>query len=277
MRKKLPVQAAALLITAALIFSFTVFRNQESRNEVKSKKEFRATRVNTAEVTEGKNPARDDKTPSGGEEISLRNPESLIPVELEKKDSNPSLWKKAMMGLVSQRKLFIKGGKGKEHPDLFREWQVGIRTKEGKKGPEYRFNYQMKELSKSRKNIKSVSKTSAPQQLTWTERGPGNVSGRTRGIIVDPDDPTKETWFAGSVSGGIWKTTNSGESWTNLTPNLPNLATSTLAMAESNHNIIYAGTGEGFFNVDQVDGSGIWKSTDRGITWNVLASNQDSR
>jgi hypothetical protein len=193
-------------------------------------------------------------------------PKGVNPAELKndkQKTSSANLNKKAMMGLVSQRKLFIKGGDRSDRPDLFTEWQVGIRTKDGEKAPGYHYNYQMKELSKSKSQMKSLSKGAGIQQLTVVERGPGNVSGRTRGIIVDPDDPTRDTWFTGSVSGGIWKTTNAGTSWTNLTPDLPNLATSTLAMAESDHNIIYAGTGEGFFNVDQVDGSGIWKSTDK--------------
>ncbi len=180
--------------------------------------------------------------------------------------------KKELMGLVPQREMMIEEGMKSDRPDLFAVWEQGIRTKTGDKGPRYGFNYQLKELAKSKKSINSLNKSSSTQQLTWIERGPGNVSGRTRGIIVDPDDATHNTWFAGSVSGGIWKTTNAGTSWTNLTPDLPNLATSTLAMAVSNHDVIYAGTGEGFFNVDQVDGSGIWKSTDRGVTWNPLAS-----
>ena len=48
------------------------------------------------------------------------------------------------------------------------------------------------------------------QAFNWTERGPGNVSGRTRGIIIDPDDATNDTWFVGSVGGGVWKTTEPG-------------------------------------------------------------------
>ncbi len=102
-------------------------------------------------------------------------------------------------------------------------------------------------------------------------------SGRTRGIIVDPDDPYHNIWFAGSVGGGIWKTTNSGQSWKNLTPDITNLATSTLVMAASNHNVLYAGTGEGFFNLDQIDGTGIWKSTDRGVSWEQLTSTANNK
>ena len=43
-------------------------------------------------------------------------------------------------------------------------------------------------------------------------------------------------------------------------------------MAMSNHNVIYAGTGEGFFNADQIDGTGIWKSTDKGANWEQLSN-----
>jgi len=44
--------------------------------------------------------------------------------------------------------------------------------------------------------------------LNWLERGPNNVGGRTRTIIVDPNDVTGKTIWAGSVAGGLWKTTN---------------------------------------------------------------------
>lgn len=45
-------------------------------------------------------------------------------------------------------------------------------------------------------------------EITWTERGPANVGGRTRTIMVDPNDPTKTNVWAASVSGGLWKTSN---------------------------------------------------------------------
>ncbi len=48
-------------------------------------------------------------------------------------------------------------------------------------------------------------------------------------------------------------------------------------MAMSNHNVIYVGTGEGFFNVDQIDGTGIWKTTDKGTTWMQLASTANNK
>ncbi|MCX6135066.1 MAG: T9SS type A sorting domain-containing protein [Ignavibacteriales bacterium] len=155
-------------------------------------------------------------------------------------------------------------------PEEFERYERDIRTRDGEAGPAYSPNYKILEVQKAvERKAASLNKVAA---LPWSEVGPGNVGGRTRGMIVDPDDATKNTWFAGSVGGGIWKTTNAGSTWTNKTPGLPNLATVTLAMAASNHLVIYAGTGEGFGNTDAIRGDGIWKSTNRGETWTQLAS-----
>jgi len=155
-------------------------------------------------------------------------------------------------------------------PEEFERYEHDIRTRDGDPGPTYPANYKIVEVLKAGdRKAASLNKVAA---LPWTEVGPGNVGGRTRGIIVDPDDPSKATWFAGSVGGGIWKTTNAGTTWVNKTPGLPNLATVTLAMAVSNHSIIYAGTGEGFGNTDAIRGDGVWKSTDGGETWSQLSS-----
>jgi len=155
-------------------------------------------------------------------------------------------------------------------PEEFERFHRDIRTRDGEAGPAYPTNYKLIEVRKAiDQKAAALSKYSA---LPWTERGPGNVGGRTRGLIIDPDDASKNTWFAGSVSGGIWKTTDAGATWVNKTPSLPNLATVTLAMAASAHNVVYAGTGEGFGNTDAVRGDGIWKSIDRGETWSQLSS-----
>ncbi|MFC2126566.1 hypothetical protein ACFLU5_17385, partial [Bacteroidota bacterium] len=100
-----------------------------------------------------------------------------------------------------------------------------------------------------------------------------NVPGRTRAVAIDPRDPTGNTWFAGSVAGGIWKTTDRGLNWVLKTTDLPNIAISDLKFAPSNSNILYAGTGEGgpsgAHNLFQ--GNGILKSEDGGETWTQLA------
>ncbi len=161
-----------------------------------------------------------------------------------------------------------------EGPKQFLEFHRAIRTGEGETEPGYETNYQWKELQKAIRLSAAARTTSANGVLEWKERGPGNVPGRTRGIIVDPDDATHRTWYAGSATGGIWKTIDGGSSWQWLTPNISNLATSTLAMAESNHNVIYAGSGEGFGLLGGVIGSGVFKSTNRGNTWTLLTSTE---
>jgi photosystem II stability/assembly factor-like uncharacterized protein len=104
----------------------------------------------------------------------------------------------------------------------------------------------------------------------WIERGPSNIGGRTRSLIIDPSDATR--MWAGSVSGGIWESTDSGQTWTQRGGDLPNLAICCLAMDPSNNDVMYAGTGEGFFNGDAIGGIGIYKSTDRGQTWALMPS-----
>ena len=83
---------------------------------------------------------------------------------------------------------------------------------------------------------------------TWETLGPGNIGGRTRAFLIDPTDP--QTLYAAGVSGGIWKTTNGGASWSPLADMLPNIAVSTLVMAPNDPQTLYAGTGEGFFRED---------------------------
>lgn len=115
--------------------------------------------------------------------------------------------------------------------------------------------------------------------LVWTERGPTNIGGRTRAILVDKNDPSGNTVFAGSVGGGIWKCTSfktSGYSWTKVNDYMENLAVTCLAQDPSSPNIMYAGTGEGFGNSDAIRGAGIFKSTDGGNNWTRLPSTEPS-
>ncbi len=116
--------------------------------------------------------------------------------------------------------------------------------------------------------LKKLQKVS--RALKWTELGPGNIGGRIRAIVVDPHNAN--IVYLGSVSGGVWKTTDGGSSWFPLDDHMENLAVCSLVMDPHNSNIIYAGTGEGFNNYDYIRGNGIFKSTDAGATWFQLSS-----
>jgi len=158
-------------------------------------------------------------------------------------------------------------------PDQFLQYHRDIRTSvDGVMG--YSVGYRLTEHQKAVANAKTST------ALNWVERGPANAGGRTRSLVMDPDDPTMRTWWAGSVSGGLWKTSDGGASWEPLTDHLPILAIGCLVMASSDHDVMYMGTGEGFGGVTYVDGDGIFKSTDRGDTWIHLPStiaNKDFR
>ena len=104
----------------------------------------------------------------------------------------------------------------------------------------------------------------------WTGVGPGNVGGRVRSLLIDPGAPA--TMYLGGVAGGVWKTVDAGTTWTPLTDLLSNLAVCSMAMAPDNSGVLYAGTGEGYYNVDAVRGAGIFKTTNAGASWSQLAS-----
>lgn len=156
-----------------------------------------------------------------------------------------------------------------DDPGEFARILAEMKIPSDRQAPEYVPGYQRGELQRARLE---KSRLAPAEILPWVERGPGNVAGRARGIVVDPDDPTDQTWFIGSVGGGIWKTTDAGATWQWLTADFPVLSTSAIAMAPSNHDVLYAGTGESFYSVDVINGDGILKSTDRGVTWTHLAS-----
>lgn len=118
-------------------------------------------------------------------------------------------------------------------------------------------------------NIK-LNKGASTNAASWTELGPDNVGGRLRAIVINPLNTN--IIYVGSVSGGVWKSTNGGASWFALKDKMENLAVCALVLDPTNPDIIYAGTGEGFFNYDAIRGTGIFKSTDAGATWRRLTS-----
>lgn len=105
---------------------------------------------------------------------------------------------------------------------------------------------------------------------TWTFLGPGNIGGRTRALLIDPQTPN--TIYAAGVAGGVWKSTNGGANWSPISDLIANLAVNSLAMDPKDSKVILAGTGEGYFAGDNVRGAGIFKTADAGVSWTRLES-----
>ena len=104
--------------------------------------------------------------------------------------------------------------------------------------------------------------------------GPGNFGGRLRGIVAHPSTP--DTMLVGSVSGGVWKTTDGGGAWVPINDFLANLAVGSMLQDPDDEDTVWLGTGEGFFNVDAMQGMGIFTSDDFGDSFTPLASTQNS-
>lgn len=125
------------------------------------------------------------------------------------------------------------------------------------------------------RKLSKTAKENGALNLLWTERGPNNLGGRSRSVLVDQSDATGNTVFVGSVGGGLWRTTNflsASPAWTQTASISQNLAITTLAQDPSTPTTMYAGTGEGYSNLDAIRGLGIYKSIDGGITWNLLSA-----
>src|SRR4051812_14876413 len=95
--------------------------------------------------------------------------------------------------------------------------------------------------------------------------GPASMSGRITAIDAVVKDP--DTWYVGAASGGVWKTTNAGASWTAVFDEQPTLNIGSIAIQQSNPNIVWVGTGEGNPRNSLNIGEGIYKSMDAGKTW----------
>lgn len=106
--------------------------------------------------------------------------------------------------------------------------------------------------------------------------GPGNIGGRTRALAMDIRN--EQIMLAGGVSGGIWRSINAGTSWTKVTaPDIMHNVTTIVQDTRSGkENTWYAGTGEIWGNSAEIAGTGAYKSTDNGLTWQSLKATYNS-
>ncbi len=90
--------------------------------------------------------------------------------------------------------------------------------------------------------------------------------GRVNAVLIDPTD--SNIIYVGAPAGGLWKSTDGGHNWTPLTDFLPSIGVSAIALDPTDHNTVYIGTGDDDARV--TSSSGVWKSTDGGITWSNI-------
>jgi len=116
-------------------------------------------------------------------------------------------------------------------------------------------------------------KSSTPYGLEWIQLGPALNGARVEAIQANPKQPG--TIYVAFGSGGLWKTVNNGLSWKPIFENMPSLGIGDIALAPSNPEIVYVGTGESLKKARNftMPGTGIYRSDDGGNTWSHLGLN----
>jgi photosystem II stability/assembly factor-like uncharacterized protein len=125
--------------------------------------------------------------------------------------------------------------------------------------PELRF--------KGFEEYKAMQAATKFKDLKWQFVGPTNISGRVTDVAVVAPKGKNYTIYVASASGGVWKTENEGTTWTPIFETMVTAAVGDIALAPSDQNIVWVGTGEhNIFRSSQA-GVGVFKSIDGGKTW----------
>jgi photosystem II stability/assembly factor-like uncharacterized protein len=111
--------------------------------------------------------------------------------------------------------------------------------------------------------------------LEWRNIGPVNMGGRVSAIVGIPGDP--KTFWVGGADGGVWKTTNGGVTFEGQWQDEESYSVGALAVAPSDENVIWLGSGEGDPRNSVSYGLGVYRSTDGGSTWTNLGLRDTER
>lgn len=112
-----------------------------------------------------------------------------------------------------------------------------------------------------------MKKNTPFKDLKWQHIGPKNVSGRCTDIAVVTPKGKSYTIYVATASGGVWKTDNEGTTWEPIFDQEASTSIGDVTIAPSNNDIIWIGTGEPNIFRSSMAGSGVYKSTDAGKTW----------
>jgi photosystem II stability/assembly factor-like uncharacterized protein len=113
------------------------------------------------------------------------------------------------------------------------------------------------------------------ERLEWRSIGPANMGGRTADVEGVPGDPS--IVYVATASGGLWKTTNAGISWTPIFERQGTLSIGDIALAPGNPDVIWVGTGEANTRNSMSFGDGVYRSNDGGATWQHLGLRETER
>lgn len=209
---------------------------------------------------------------AGGLLLSDRRPSADPEGEVEalREDAQRGLAASALQTLERKReRLLREGPKSMNKPQEAQQFFVEQRLLPGEtRLPLDRLRVELAAIREREAGVQAAG-TSPGGVLGWNWLGPGNIGGRTRALVIDPNDA--DIMYAAGVAGGIWKSTDGGASWNPADDFMLNLAVVSLAMDPTDSSVLYAGTGEGWFYANVfVEGLGIFKSTDAGATWSQL-------
>ena len=104
--------------------------------------------------------------------------------------------------------------------------------------------------------------------ISWDLEGPGNIGGRFNCCVVDPNN--SNIMYAGSANGGVWKTTDNGNTWLPITDMLPFMAVGAIAINPTNSNEVWIGMGDVNISGTMYAGDGVYRSMNGGTTWTYL-------
>ncbi|HRF66768.1 MAG TPA: T9SS type A sorting domain-containing protein [Ignavibacteria bacterium] len=129
-----------------------------------------------------------------------------------------------------------------------------------------------------RNSLRNINGFAFDNAVTWTSIGPtsgfyfsySNISGRVTTVKYDPVNPS--IIYIGAAFGGVWKSTNGGNSFTPITDNELSMSSGSIVVDPSNTNIVYYGSGEATYSGASYYGRGIFKSTNGGSSWINITS-----
>lgn len=162
-------------------------------------------------------------------------------------------------------------------PEKFREYKLSRRDEDPSHKPSEWFTIQRAWPFDSIPHaayVRALNKAVAQHQRTsseigvWIAAGPSNVGGRITDVAIHPDYPN--IVYAGAALGGVLKSTDGGESWTPISDAVPSLSVGDIEVDPYDVNTLYFGAGESNSSGDSYAGTGMYKTTDGGASWQFL-------